>query len=185
MRRFSKILRSNSRNSPDSNDKEPTTNGETPQVNGTNSNANGSAETKKKRNSMPFVKSKFEDVSKYPQPPDHSNSRMDIEGSLNALLGLVDHSMRPVPQGTADGTYLQDEEEHPGLFKELRTIGFKDIKTLKDQLAAGKGPIDDKTMLVSCEHLPKATRVANERTRWRESSSSSPTCQTNPSIAKN
>lgn len=148
MRRFSKIIRNNSRNNGPDDDKQPATNGEAPQVNGTRSTANGTTE-KKKRASMPFVKSKFEDASKYPQPPDHSNSRVDIEGSLNSLMSLVDHSMRPVPKGTADGTYLQDEEQHSGLFKELRTIGFKDIKTLKDQIAAGKGPIDDKTMLVS------------------------------------
>ena len=149
MRRLSKIIRNNSRNDTNDRAKEPMTNGETAHVNGdTNGVANGSAD-KKKRASMPFVKSKFEDASKYPEPPDHSNSRMDIEGSLNSLLNLVDHSMRPLPQGTADGTYLEDEVHHPGLFKELKTIGLNDVKTLKDQLATGKGPVDDKTMLVS------------------------------------
>ena len=162
MRRFSKILHpNNGRNDSDKN-KERITNGDTPTANGTSTNGeysngvasdedttNGVADgtNKQKRRSLPFNRTKTGASSKYPDPPDHNSSRLDIEGSLHSLWNLVDHSMRPVPTA-GDGTYDQ-EDVHPSKLQELRTIGFKDVKTLRDQFMAGTGPIDDKTMLVS------------------------------------
>ena len=52
-----------------------------------------------------------------------------------------------MPEKFGDGSY-EKEDPHPNLFKELKTIGLGDVKTLKDQIAAGKDPIDDKTMLM-------------------------------------
>ena len=104
---------------------------------------------KQKRKSLPFRNStsKVLSSSKYPEPPDHAESRVDLEESLGSLLSLVDHSMRGLPTQYADGTYAK-EENHPSRWKELSTIGLKDVKTLKDQLVNGKGPVDDKTMLM-------------------------------------
>ncbi|PWY90211.1 peroxidase [Aspergillus heteromorphus CBS 117.55] len=58
-------------------------------------------------------------------------------------------SRRPLPNQTGDGTYL--EHEHPGsLLGDLKSLGFKDVGTMKDLIKTkAKGEyIDDKTMLM-------------------------------------
>ncbi len=84
--------------------------------------------------------------SRYPEP-DHSEHRLDIEAALTSFSGLLSHSMRPLPEQTGDGSYLQ-HDVHPSFFKDLSTIGLNDVKTLKDKIVNGKAPIDDKTMLM-------------------------------------
>lgn len=51
--------------------------------------------------------------------------------------------MRPTETGTGDGTYLQDEETHPSILQELKSIGIRDMGTLVQKLKAGEAPIDD------------------------------------------
>lgn len=56
--------------------------------------------------------------------------------------------MRPMPENTGDGSYLQDEETHPSILQELKSIGIRDMSTLVQKIKAGEAPIDDKTMLM-------------------------------------
>lgn len=56
--------------------------------------------------------------------------------------------MRPLPEQTGSGEYIDEGEVKPSKWQELRTIGLKDIKTLKDQISNGKKPVDDNTMLM-------------------------------------
>ena len=86
-------------------------------------------------------KSPTEATGKYPEPPDHGDSRVDIDAMLNSFAGLISHSMRPLPEQTGDGTYIEDEV-HSSFFKDLSTIGIKDLKTLTDKIEAGKEPIE-------------------------------------------
>lgn len=95
-------------------------------------------------------KSPTEAQGKYPEPPDHGESRLDIESALTSFVSLVTHSLRPLPDQTGDGSYIE-HDIHPSLFKELSTIRIGDVKTLIEKLEAGSGPIDDKTMLM--EHV--------------------------------
>lgn len=96
---------------------------------------------------QPERKPSTEAASSYPEPPDHGHGRVDIAKSMDSLGNLVSHSMRPMPEKFGDGSY-DHEEPHASMFKTLSTIGFKDVKTLRDKLAVGTDPVDDKTMLV-------------------------------------
>lgn len=124
--------------------------------------ANGGAQTNgvqtqvpiKEEKAQPEPKSSTEAASRYPEPPDHGHGRADIAKAMESLGNLVSHSMRPLPEN-GDGTYNQ-EAPHSSMFKELRTIGLKDVKTLRDKLAAGTDPIDDKTMLVGIGYCEMA-----------------------------
>ena len=99
-------------------------------TNGVNGDVQTNGKTQKRRTSAIPFRSKDDPAAKYPDPPDHSNSRLDIEGSMKALLGVVDHSLRPTPKDTGDGTYLK-QDAHPSIWKELKTIGFKVYLTSK------------------------------------------------------
>ena len=91
---------------------------------------------------------------------DHETSREDVHSAVQSLIGVVSHSLRGLPGQNDDGTY-DEEEVHPSMWKELRSLGFKDVKTLKDQLETGTNPIDDKTMLVSHTMLQSLSRQAS------------------------
>ncbi|KAF2716107.1 putative fatty acid oxygenase [Polychaeton citri CBS 116435] len=95
----------------------------------------------------PSGKSENEAQGRYPDPPDHGESTKDIKEALDSFTGLVSHMMRPLPDQTGNGKYIE-HEEHASWFQNLKTFGIKDMKTLKDKLMVGDGPVDDKTMLM-------------------------------------
>lgn len=156
LRRFSSAVRGKDRDGQDKPSKRKSmpngssaTNGK-PKADGwplTNGVADGASDDSH-ADAAKFSMSEAVAASGYPDPPDHGDSRVDIGKALDSLGNMVSHSMRPMPEKLGDGSY-DKEDPHPSLFKELKSIGVHDIKTLKDQIEAGKGPIDDKTMLVS------------------------------------
>jgi linoleate 10R-lipoxygenase len=95
------------------------------------------------------TKSPTEAHFKYPDPPNHGEKRADISESLHSLSNLVGHIMRPLPTQSGDGTYIA-QEEGTSMLSDLRSLGFKDYKTLEEFLsvAARKADVDDKTMLM-------------------------------------
>ena len=120
-----------------------TTNGATNGVtNGTSSGKPGLT----KRNTIFSQKAKAE-----PAPGNHAPAakREDVETTFKQFSQLVHASQRPIPTQTGDGTYIEHQEP-PGMFADLKALGFKDARTLMDVMktkAAG-GLTDDRTYLM-------------------------------------
>lgn len=80
----------------------------------------------------------------------HDNTavtRRDVEDTFQQFAQLIHASRRPLPSQSGDGEYLE-KQEPSGLMADLRSLGLKDIKTVKDMLqdkASGQ-PQDDRKM---------------------------------------
>ncbi|PYH92083.1 peroxidase [Aspergillus ellipticus CBS 707.79] len=89
-------------------------------------------------------------TQKISEPYGNGNDKSDDGVSVFEKYAEVLHaSRRPLPNQTGDGTYL--EHEHSGsLFADLKTLGLKDVGTVKDLIKTkAKGEyINDKTMLM-------------------------------------
>lgn len=163
------------------------TNGASNGVNGSSSKrrsflpngSNGTAERRKSGFSLGHSKT---NDGEFPELTATEASPADVQKNVDQLMNLASHAMRPLPEGKD----AKDEHDvHPTMFKELKSLGFKDVKTLKDKIAVGKDPIDDKTMLVclaSSDALNKLLLTA--RNRWSVSSSWSPSCRPTRSTAR-
>ena len=100
---------------------------------------------------------------------DHSSGRAEIESTLEQFAQLIHAAHRPLPTQTGDGAYL-DHEVPTGLMQDLKSLGFRDVKTLMDLMkskAAG-GLQDDKTMIMErviqvMPHLPLLDRTNAHR----------------------
>ena len=80
---------------------------------------------------------------------DHSVGRQEIETTFSKYAALIHASRRPLPNQTGDGQYLEHHEAG-SLWGDLRTLGFKDVKTLMGVMqnkATGELQ-DDKTYLM-------------------------------------
>jgi len=82
--------------------------------------------------------------------PDHAANRSEVESSFTQFAHLVHAAQRPLPNQTGDGTYIEEKQQHSGLWADLRSLGFKDAKTLVEVMknTASGSLIDDKTMLM-------------------------------------
>jgi hypothetical protein len=82
--------------------------------------------------------------------PDHAASRAEVESSFTAFAQLVHAAQRPLPNQTGDGTYIEEKQQHSGLWADLRSLGFKDAKTLTEVMknTATGALVDDKSMLM-------------------------------------
>jgi linoleate 10R-lipoxygenase len=125
-------------------------------VNGTssaNGNANGFAATNaansfsKPTKRFSFAAPKRQDTT-FSQP-DHSVTRGDVDSTFEQFAQLIHASNRPLPTQTGDGSYLEHDVPS-SLFQDLKSLGFKDVKTLREVLAnkASNALNDDKTMLM-------------------------------------
>lgn len=85
-------------------------------------------------------------------PVDHSVGRQEVESTFSKYAGLIHASRRPLPNQTGDGQYL-DHPESGSVWGDLRTLGFKDVKTLMAvmQNKASGELQDDKTYMM--EHV--------------------------------
>lgn len=81
--------------------------------------------------------------------PAHTADREEVSNVFKDFAQLIHASRRPLPNQSGDGSYL-DHEEPTGLMTDLRSMGFKDLKTLKDVMAvkASGQRADDKTYLM-------------------------------------
>lgn len=75
--------------------------------------------------------------------------RGEVVAVFDKFAQVLHASRRPLPTQTGDGTYLEHETS-TGLFQDLRSMGFKDVATLRDVMKNKvKGDlVDDKTMLM-------------------------------------
>ena len=111
--------------------------------------ANGSSKPTKR---LSFARTKTQKPSQDTNgtnAPDRSVTRGDVESSFQQFQQLLHRSSRPLPTQTGDGSYLENEE-HSSLFSELKSLGFKDFKTLQEVISskASGALADDKTMIM-------------------------------------
>ncbi|KAF3104418.1 hypothetical protein TWF569_000135 [Orbilia oligospora] len=79
--------------------------------------------------------------------PDHMAKRPEIESMLSDFANVIKASLRPLPP--ADGRHEEETEPSSGFFKDLKTFGIGDIRTLREviqQKVTGE-LIDDKTYI--------------------------------------
>jgi linoleate 10R-lipoxygenase len=89
--------------------------------------------------------------AKAPKPGESGSSgdRKDVSSTFNDFAQVLHASQRPLPDRTGDGSYLA-KEEPSGLLTDLRSLGFKDVKTLREVFQnKSKGQlVDDKTYIM-------------------------------------
>lgn len=75
--------------------------------------------------------------------------REEVEAIFDKYAQAIHASREPLPNQTGDGTYLKHDQSS-GLFNDLKSLGFRDLNTVKDlikQKASGE-LIDDKTYIM-------------------------------------
>ena len=80
---------------------------------------------------------------------DHAATREDVDNAFEQFAHVLHASLRPLPNQTGDGSYI-DKAPPSGIMADLRSLGFKDLKTLKDVMESkAKGDlVDDKTYIM-------------------------------------
>ena len=88
-------------------------------------------------------------ASKKTETPDHTASRGDVESSFDQFASLIHAARRPLPSQSGDGAYL-DHAEPSGLMQDIKSMGFKDAKTLMEVMRTkATGDLqDDKTYIM-------------------------------------
>lgn len=111
-----------------------------PAASTTANGVNGTSQAKKRFS--------FGPGKKLDQPAEATATREDVDHSLEEFAQLVQASRRPLPTQTGDGTYISGGEVPSSLLQDIKSLGFKDVKTLQEVLK-NKGELqDDKTMLM-------------------------------------
>ncbi|KAF2200007.1 putative fatty acid oxygenase PpoC [Delitschia confertaspora ATCC 74209] len=108
----------------------------------------------RKKSSTDVVNDVYNEKSgkaKQPQPEqvDNIEEREAVNSVFADFAQVIHASKRPLPAQTGDGSYIE-KEEPTGLLSDLRKMGFKDLKTLKEVIsskATGK-LVDDKTYIM-------------------------------------
>ena len=114
---------------------------------------------------MSFARTKKQSVADA-SAPDHSVTRGDVDSSFEQFQQLVHMAGRPLPTQTGDGSYIEHEGSS-SLFSELKTLGFKDFKTLREVISSkARGALtDDKTMIM--ERVIQASRKRPRVRDWK------------------
>lgn len=114
-----------------------------------NKDANGDAEPKPEKQSKRFSKT----PARKPSLPESDNTnpvkRAEVVAVFEKYAQAIHASREPLPNQTGDGTYLKHDQSS-GLIDDIKTLGFRDINTVKDLIknkASGE-LIDDKTYLM-------------------------------------
>ena len=82
------------------------------------------------------------------EPTENRNGSAEGQGLLEQFAQLIHMSRRPLPTQSGDGAYL-DHDIPSGLMDDLRSLGFKDVKTLMEIMRQKKGALqDDKTYIM-------------------------------------
>jgi linoleate 10R-lipoxygenase len=85
---------------------------------------------------------------KEPARAETHGQEKDAQGLLEQFAQLVHASRRPLPTQSGDGAYLEHEVPS-SIFADLKTLGFKDVKTLMEVMTSKKGTLqDDKTYIM-------------------------------------
>lgn len=111
---------------------------------------------RKRSSFMPQRKEKEKERERERAKPDghadHAANRGDVESAFEKFAQLIHASNRPLPTQSGDGAYLEHAEP-TGLMQDLKSLGIKDIATLKEVMKKKvTGQLtDDKTYLM--EHV--------------------------------
>lgn len=138
-----------------------------------NKDANGDAEPKSAPKSAPKSTkepsskrfSKSAGPRKASNDEAHAVKRSEVEAIFDKYAQAIHASREPLPNQTGDDTYLKHEESG-GLLNDIKSLGFRDINTVKDLIknkASGE-LIDDKTYLMEriiqvCNLLISSSRL--------------------------
>lgn len=113
-----------------------------------NKDSNGDAEPKSsKDNSKRF--SKVSAPRKSSNDDNHQVKRAEVVAVFEKYAQAIHASSEPLPNQTGDGTFLKHDQSS-GLFNDIKSLGFRDINTVKDLIkskASGE-LVDDKTYLM-------------------------------------
>ncbi|KAF9892006.1 hypothetical protein FE257_002970 [Aspergillus nanangensis] len=105
----------------------------------------------------------------FPPKPIENQDTHGVADTFKKYEQLVEASERPLPTETGDGSYIEDEEaHHSSLWKDLRTLGIKDVNTLASVIkteATGE-KTDDKTMVM--EHIIQLVSRFPHESKTRE-----------------
>lgn len=116
-----------------------------------NKDGNGDAEPKPERQNKRFSRASPPRKSSTKDVPEdnHTVKRAEVEAVFARYAQAIHASREPLPTQTGDGTYLKHEESS-GLLGDLKSLGFRDVNTVKDLIrskASGE-LVDDKTYLM-------------------------------------
>lgn len=80
---------------------------------------------------------------------DHSAERENVNSAFADFAQVLHAAQRPLPTQSGDGSYL-NKDEPSGLLADVRALGFKDLKTLREVMEnKAKGElVDDKTYIM-------------------------------------
>lgn len=111
--------------------KKPGEDGKTNGTNGTNINTSNAAQ--------PSTTARSNTTNGYAPPPVkqqeaaddvHAATRADVASTFEQYAQLIHASRRPLPNQSGDGAYLE-KEEPSGFWSDIRSLGIKDLKTVK------------------------------------------------------
>jgi linoleate 10R-lipoxygenase len=63
----------------------------------------------------------------------HAATPADVTSAFEQYAQLIHASLRPLPNQSGDGSYL-DKEEPSGFWNDMRSIGIKDLQTVKHMM---------------------------------------------------
>jgi hypothetical protein len=93
---------------------------------------------------------------------DHKVTRAEIEATFANFASLIHASLRPLPNQTGDGQYI--EKEHTtGLLSDLKSLGYSDVKAVIHALEDAESGklIDDRKM-----HMEELMQVCTDESLW-------------------
>lgn len=96
--------------------------------------------------------------SDHDKAKESSATREDVQGTFEQFAQLIHAAQRPLPNQTGNGAYME-KAEPTGLWADLRSLGLKDVKTIKNIMEdkASGAPQDDKKM-----HMEQIIQVCKE-----------------------
>ncbi|KAJ5953170.1 hypothetical protein N7454_000066 [Penicillium verhagenii] len=116
-----------------------------------NKDGNGDAEPKPEKQNKRFSKASPTRKSSAKEEPAevHQVKRAEVIAVFEKYAQAIHASREPLPNQTGDGTYLKHDQSS-GLIDDIKTLGFRDVNTVKDLIAnkASGELIDDKTYLM-------------------------------------
>lgn len=117
-----------------------------------NKDSNGDAEPKSSSGGKESSK-RFSKVSparkSVANDDNHQVKRAEVVAVFEKYAQAIHASNEPLPNQTGDGTFLKHDQSS-GLFNDIKSLGFRDINTVKDLIkskASGE-LVDDKTYLM-------------------------------------
>lgn len=84
------------------------------------------------------------------QESGHVVKRAEVVATFEKFAQAIHASQDPLPNQTGDSTYLKHETQSSGLISDIKSLGLRDVGTVKDLIAnkVSGELVDDKTYLM-------------------------------------